>query len=89
MKYYSELTQKVYNSVDELTKAEAEVTKKKDQRAEDAKEVTAAINAAAKAQQEANDKLNKFINKYGSFKTTIKETGKTPLSDWLFDLFEL
>lgn len=68
MKYYSEVTKKLYDSEKDLTAAEAEVTKSKADRAKEAKEVTEAIKIA-------NEKLNAFIKKYGSFKTTLTGEG--------------
>ena len=49
MKYYSEITKKLYDSKDELVKAEVEATKAKSDRAEKAKEVTELIKKANEA----------------------------------------
>ena len=87
MKYYSEVTKKLYDSEKELTAAEAEVTKSKADRAKEAKEVTEALKAANEAQKKANEMLNAFVKKYGSFKTTL--TGEdAEVKDGLFSLFD-
>lgn len=72
MKFYSELTKKLYDTKEDLQKAEIEITKSKADRAERAKEVTEAIKKANEAQKEANKLLSDFVHDYGSFKTTIK-----------------
>ena len=74
MKYYSEITKKLYDSKDELVKAEVETTKAKSERAEKAKEVTELLKAANEATKKANKALDEFVKEYGSFKTTIKDT---------------
>lgn len=79
MKYYSQITKKLYDTQDELTKAEIEAVKAKSDRAERAKEVENALKAANDASKKANDLLSAFVRDYGSFKTTIKDedAGKT------------
>ena len=72
MKFYSQLTKKLYDTKEELVEAEAEQTKAKADRAERAKEVTEALKAANEAQKKANELLHQFVKDYGSFKTTIK-----------------
>jgi len=83
MKYYSEITKQLYDSQDELYKAEhadeikkAEEKKKSEERARRAKEVEDAISAADAAHKAAQEKLNAFIKDYGAFHTSIKEVGK-------------
>lgn len=73
IKYYSEITKKLYDSKDELVQAEVEATKAKSDRAERAKEVTEALKAANEASKKANKLLADFVKEYGSFKTTIKD----------------
>ena len=73
MKFYSQLTKKLYDSKDELVSAEAEMTKAKADRAERAKEVTDALKAATEAQKKANQLMREFVKDYGSFKTTLKD----------------
>ena len=73
MKYYSDLTKKLYETEDELKAAEVELTKSKADRAEKAKEVTEAIKAATEATKKANQMLSDFVKEYGSFKTTLTD----------------
>ena len=73
MKYYSEITKKLYDDKDALVKAEVEATKAKTDRAQKAKEVTELIKKANEATKAANKALNDFVKEYGSFKTTIKD----------------
>ena len=92
MKYYSELTKKVYDTPELLEEAEKvvleankEKEKKLAERAERAKAVEAAFEKAQKARQEADDLLSKFCKDYGSFHTTIKEP--TNALGWFDDWF--
>ncbi len=86
MKYYSELTKKIYDSENELLEAEKALTESKDKRAARAKEVEEALKVAREAQKKANDLLSAFVKDYGSFKTTMK--GTDPFFwDW-FDLLK-
>lgn len=87
MKYYSQLTKKLYDSQDELVNAEAEQTKAKADRAERAKEVTEALKAATEAQKKANQLMREFVKDYGSFKTTIKSDDVEDFG--LLDTFEM
>lgn len=80
MKYYSEKTQKIYNSEKELLAAEEKLNKqeleaeaKRKERSKRAKEVEDAYN-------KYQELLKKFINDYGSYHTTISN----PIS--IFDL---
>ena len=73
MKFYSELTKKLYDTQEDLQKAEIEVTKSKADRAERAKEVEKALKEANEASKKANKLLQEFVRDYGSFKTTIKD----------------
>ena len=84
MKYYSEILKKLYDSKDELLKAEVEATKAKSDRAQKAKEVTELIKKASEATKAANKALNDFVKEYGSFKTTIKDKD---VEDTDFDSF--
>lgn len=89
MKYYSEETKKVYDTEEELRKAEAKLDEarleqqaKKEQRAARAKEVEDAFIEAGKARENAHKLLTEFCKDYGSFHTTLKE----PFSN-IFNLF--
>ena len=88
MKFYSEITKKLYDTKDELVKAEVEATKTKTDRAEKAKEVTELIKKANEATKAANKALSEFVKEYGSFKTTIKDNDVSVDSFWdIFDKF--
>ena len=86
MKYYSELTKKLYDSEKDLQKAEVGLTKSKAERAERAKEVTKALEEANKATKKANQLLADFVKDYGSFKTTL--TDKDVQTDSFWDIFD-
>lgn len=86
MKFYSEQTKKLYDTKDELTKAEAEMAKKAERTAA-AKEVEDALKKARDAQKEADKKLADFCKKYGFFHTTVNEvipSAFDTLFDWLW-----
>lgn len=91
MKYFSEKTNKLYDSEDELKKAELAVSEEKQkaevakqERAAAAKKVEDAFKAAAKANQKAQKALDDFTAKYGSFHKTW--TGKDA-EDFMVDPF--
>lgn len=90
MKYYSELTKRPYDTVEELKAAEKKIldSKKKEdakkaERTAAAKELEEAIKRASDAQKEALAKLNNFCEKYGSFHTTYH--GLSDLADSFID----
>lgn len=89
MKFYSEITKNLYDTKEDLVKAEVAATKAKSDRAEKAKEVTELLKVASDATKKANKALSDFIKEYGSFKTTLKdEDVVTDLNFWdLFDKF--
>ena len=81
MKYYSETLKKLYNTEEDLVKAEAlhkqaeeeKAAKEKaakEARATRAKEVEAALKDAEAAKAKANKLLNKFVEDYGYFHTS-------------------
>lgn len=83
MKYLSEVTKKVYDTVDELNAEEEKVlaarkerelaeAEKKAKREERAKEVEEALKLALEAQKGANEKLEAFCKDYGTFHTSLK-----------------
>lgn len=82
MKYYSEITKNLYDTKEDLVKAEVEATKAKTDRAERAKEVTEALKKANEATKVANKLLSDFVKDYGSFKTTIKDDDVNAKSDF-------
>ena len=89
MKFYSEITKNLYDTKEELVKAEVAATKAKSDRAEKAKEVTELLKVANEATKKANKALSDFIKEYGSFKTTLKnEDIVNDVNFWeLFDKF--
>lgn len=87
MKFYSEITKKLYDTKDELIDAEVKATKAKSDREVKAKEVTELLKAANEATKKANKALSEFVKEYGSFKTTIKDTD-THLGDTFWDIFD-
>lgn len=87
MKFYSEITNTLYDSEKELVKAEQEATKAKNNRAEKAKEVTELLRSANEANKKASKALSDFIKEYGSFKTTIKDADINLDSFW--DIFNV
>lgn len=81
MKYYSELTKKLYNTQKELDDAE-NILKEKERDSEERKkrafeveEARKAMNAAASDYQK---KLNSFLKDFGSFHWTEKEEFTIP-----------
>lgn len=98
MKYYSELTDNLYDTQEELEMAEQKEQKKKEQekvkkaeRAAAAKEVEKAFLDADAAKKSAMDKLTDFCVKYGSFRTSIDSDTlngiKPSIFSQLFDMF--
>ena len=95
MKYFSEITEKVYDTPEELETAEKEVLdEQKNQeekiakRAERAKEVEEAYALAADVKEQADKLLNEFLKDHGSFHTTVMRPVKriNVFDDW-FNLF--
>lgn len=93
MKYYSEDLKKLFDSEEELAKAEkahneAQLAKeKKDQelkkaRAESAKEIEELLKKRNELTKEINAKVDEFVKKYGSFHYSIKSP-----NDWFDDWF--
>ena len=78
MKYFSEITNKTYDTVEALEKAEQAVKTEKSERAEAATKVNEKLKAARTAQKEAEDAIHEFCEKYGTFKTTIKSDDYFP-----------
>ena len=81
MKFYSDVTKKLYETQEDLIKAEKEIKDKENDRAKRAKEVEAAISAAESAQKKANKLLNDFLKDYGSFHATIKTPKEESYTD--------
>ena len=87
MKFYSELTKKLYDTQEDLHKAEIALTKSKADRAERAKEVEKALKEANEANKKANKLLQEFVKDYGSFKTTIKDEN-VDANSMFWDVFD-
>lgn len=102
MKYYSEVTQRLYNTEKELHDAEtkvklAEEAKKKAEvaktaeRATRAKEVEAALKEANTAQSKAIKLLKEFTKDYGYFHTSFEASDdkdeEESLANDFFDIF--
>ena len=98
MKYYSEVTSKLYNTEEQLAIAEKNVKKmqeikekaekeKKEARAARAKEVEEAFKAAKEAQVKANKLLSAFTKDYGYFHMSYSKNDKANEEDYnLFDI---
>lgn len=71
MKYYSEVTNKVYDTVNALKEAEMEVTNKANARKADAEKVEAAEKACVEARVAYEKALSDFCKKYGSYHKTF------------------
>ena len=91
MRFYSDVCHKLFESQEELEKAEKalvqkndEETKKKAERKSDADKVQAAYDKVIEDCKEYNKLVNEFVKKYGSYHKTIN----TPIkfSD-IFDSF--
>ena len=98
MKYFSEITGKVYDTTEALQSAEIAVKEaeekekaKKEQAIAERKECAAAVDAARKemvaAQKKYRDTLEKFCQKYGSYHTTLNVSEIPTLFDHFFSLF--
>lgn len=96
MKFYSEVTDKIYNTEDELKKAESLVSEKKRrdanlkaERETAAKKVEDAFKAAAAAEKAARKELQQFTDKYGSFhKTYHGDEARAFMEDPFIALFD-
>lgn len=71
MKYYSEVTQKMYDTVEELEKSEKQVNEQNKQKEEKKKELDEAIEAVHIAQTKANKLLAEYCRKYGAYETKL------------------
>lgn len=88
-RYYSDITNKLYDSMSDLEKAEKKITaereekkakeqKKADERKARAQEVDELQKAYVKARKEYTDALEKFCKDYGTYHTSVS-------TDNLFD----
>lgn len=92
MKYFSEKTKKMYDSVKDLEAAEldfdekaAAEQKKREAKAARAKEIDEAYKAAQEAIKKHNDLVNAFIKDYGVYHRS--ESNMIPTPKNLFDIF--
>ena len=72
MKYFSEITNKTYDSVEELEKAEKLVNDKATKRKEAAKIVEDSYKKYVAARKEWQKNLNDFCKEYGAYHTSFK-----------------
>lgn len=72
MKYYSEITKKIYDSVNDLKEAEAEIQNKANARKKDAELVEKAFNDYRAARANYEKTLKDFCDKHGAYHKTIK-----------------
>jgi len=86
LKFYSEKLDKLYDTQDELVKAESAENDKKAKREARAKEVEMALNAAQASAKKAHDLLVAFCQDYGAYHTSISKPGDFNIMnvfDWL------
>lgn len=81
MKYYSEVTKKMYDSIKELEKAESDMNEKVNMRKNDALLVEKAYDEMVNARKNFDKQLNEFYSKHGPYHKTI-----TPDKEGLNDL---
>lgn len=85
MKFYSEITKKMYDTMRELDKAEKEAKDKNDERKTAAAAVERAYDELVAVRKKASEEvtaaqdnyskaLNDFCSKYGAYHQTIKST---------------
>lgn len=93
MKYYSDKTKRLYDTVEDLNKAEKaydEVHAAELKKAEEKKNAADAIKAARKAiidaQSRYNELVNQFIKDYGSYHETYRDGDMISLKD-IFNLY--
>lgn len=93
MKYYSDKTKKLYDSVELLNEAEmaydeahAAELKKAEQKKQAAEAIKAARKAVIDAQSRYNELVNQFIKDYGSYHETYRDGDVVSLRD-IFNLY--
>lgn len=93
MKYYSDKTKKLYETVEDLNKAEkaydeahAAELKKAEEKKHRAEEIQAALKAIVDAQHKYNELVNQFIKDYGSYHATYRDGDVVSLRD-IFNLY--
>ena len=92
LKYYSDRTNKFYNSAEEANRAEFELKKEKKEKAlaerkAAAEKVDAARKAMTEAQKAYREELENFIDKYGTYHYSTSNPDEIPnLFDWVGNL---
>ena len=93
MKYYSDKTKKLYDTVELLNEAEmaydeahAAELKKAEQKKTAAEAIRAARKAVIDAQSRYNELVNQFIKDYGSYHETYRDGDVVSLRD-IFNLY--
>ena len=90
MKYYSDITKKMYDTIPELENAEKAVAEKNNARKQDAEKVETAFNAFVAAREAYEKTLADFCKKHGPYHKTISENDLNPVSiTTLLDLLKL
>lgn len=96
MKYYSEKTKKMYDSVEQVEAAELEydkahavqIAKQKERKAR-AEEIASARKVVVEAQKKYNELLNKFVKDYGSYHATYTDGDVETLDSIIYKIFGL
>lgn len=86
MKYLSEITNKAYDTIEALERAEAAVASAQNAQREAEKKVEAAMAEARKARKNADNALKDYCEKYGTYKAA--PTAAADNLKWFFDFFE-
>ena len=93
MKYYSDKTKKLYETVEDLNKAEkaydeahAAELKKAEEKKQRAEEIKVARQAMMTAQNKYNELVNQFIKDYGCYHETYRDGDMISLKD-IFNLY--
>lgn len=89
MKYYSDVTKKMYETISDLEVAEKEVSEKTNARKEDAAKVEAAFNEMVEARKNYEKVLREFCEKHGAYHRTIKADNAKGLDYWRDLIFDL
>lgn len=96
VKFYSDVTRKFYENVEECEKAELELKKKDEEarvkkeaeaaeRKKDAHEVEVLLEAASKANKEYKEALTNFCKKYNTYHFSVSEKNIPSLFDWFWN----
>lgn len=86
MKYYSEVTKKVYDTVNDLKAAETAITEKTAKRKADADYVESTFKEYVESKKKYENALKDFCDKWGAYHKTIKSNDVDESSMSLRDL---